>query len=228
MSTAPLNWSLIRLLVVKDWQLFEKQLAAYVAGGIVALGLLGTPRYWSFYAGALLLMVVMIAAACFSISNSLIVERKERTLAFVMSLPVSPLEFTLAKLLGNLATFLVPYALLNLGAVALILLTPLPDGLLVYWLLIAGHIGLAYSLSLAVALSVESEGWNTFVMISCMVMLNPFLMALGQIPAIVDPLKGNDIVWSAPALAILGAQALASLLILGLTGWRQARRPAFY
>ncbi len=223
-----LNWSLIRLLVVKDWQLFEKQLAAYVLGGVVALGLIGLGKSWSFYIGSLLLIVVMIAAACFSISNSLINERKERTLAFVMSLPVSPLEFTLVKLLGNLATFALPYALMVLGASALILLTPLPDGLFVYWLLIAGHILLAYSLSLAVALGVESEGWNTFVMVASQVLINPFIMGLSQIPAIVEPLRGELVVWSPQAVAILSAQALGSLLILGVAGWRQARKPAFY
>lgn len=223
-----LNWPLIRLLIVKDWQLFEKQLAAYVLGGVVALALLGHAKPWSFYIGALLLLVVMVAVACFSISNSLIVERKERTLAFVMSLPVSPLEFTLAKLLGNLATFAVPYAVLTLGAVALILFTPLPDGLFVYWLLVAGHILFAYSLSLAVALSLESEGWNTFVMITSQVLINPFIMGLGQIPAIADTVRGNAIVWSAPAIAILLAQGLGSLALLAFAGWRQARKPAFY
>lgn len=225
---ASLNWPLIRLLIVKDWQLFEKQLAAYVLGGVVALGLLGHAKPWSFYVGALLLLIMMIGVACFSITNSLLVERKERTLAFVMSLPVSPLEFTLAKLLGNLATFGVPYLLLSGGAVALILFTPLPDGLFVYWLLIAGHILLAYSLSLAVALSLESEGWNTFVMIASQVLINPFLMGLGQIPAIADTVRGNTIVWSAPAIAILLAQVLGSVALLAFAGWRQARKPAFY
>lgn len=223
-----LNWPLIRLLIVKDWQLFEKQLAAYVLGGVVALGLLGLLKPWSFYIGSLLLLVLMVAVACFSISNSLINERKERTLAFVMSLPVSPREFLLAKLLGNLATFTVPYTVLTLGAVAMILFTPLPDGLFVYWLLVAGHILFAYSLSLAVALSLESEGWNTFVMITSQVLINPFIMGLGQIPAIADTVRGNAIVWSVPAVAILLAQVLGSVALLAFAGWRQARKPAFY
>ena len=94
--TLDLNLPVIRLLVLKDWQLFQKQLAAYVLGGIVALCLLGMAKPWSFYAGSLLLLVVLVAAACFAISTSLLVERKEHTLAFVMSLPVSPLDFTIA------------------------------------------------------------------------------------------------------------------------------------
>jgi ABC-2 type transport system permease protein len=222
------NYPLIRLLVAKDWQLYQKQLAAFVLAGILALCLLGMARPWSFYLGSLLLIIVLVAAACFSISTSLLVERKEQTLAFVMSLPVSPLDFTLAKLAGNLLTFIVPFAVLLAGTLGVILYTPLPDGLFAYSLLIFGHIALAYSLSLAVAMRVESEGWNTFAMIASMVMINPFMMALTQIDAISSTISEDAIVFSAPALAILGTQALISVLAIGHTAWWHGRKSAFY
>jgi hypothetical protein len=223
-----LNAPLIRLLVLKDWHLFQKQLAAYVLAGIVALCFLGAATPWAFYLGSLLLIVVMVAAACFAISTSLLVERKEHTLAFVMSLPVSPLDFTVAKMLGNLLTFGVPYAVMGLGALGVILLTPLPDGLFVYALLLFGHIGLAYCVSLAVAMNVESEGWNTFAMIASMVLINPFIMMLGQIEAISGPAPKDAIVWSTPAVAILATQVGLGALALGLTTWWNGRKPAFY
>jgi ABC-2 type transport system permease protein len=87
---------------------------------------------------------------------------------------------------------------------------------------------LAYSLSLAVAMTVESEGWNTFVMIASMVLINPFIMGIGQIPAIAAPIKTEAIVWSTPALAILTAQLLLSAAIVALSGWLHCRKPAFY
>src|SRR3546814_1622337 len=107
-----LNTPVIRLLVAKDWQLFQKQLAFYVLAGIVALCFLGLAKPWAFYVGSLMLLIVMVSAACFSISTSLMVERKEQTLAFVMSLPVSPLDFTVSKLAGNVLTFAVPFVVL--------------------------------------------------------------------------------------------------------------------
>jgi ABC-type transport system involved in multi-copper enzyme maturation permease subunit len=226
--TVELNKPLIRLLVIKDWQLFQKQLAAYVLAGIVALCFLGTGKPWTFYLGSLLLIVALVATACFAISTSLLTERKEQTLAFVMSLPVSPLDFTVAKLAGNLLTFGVPYLLISLGTIGVILFTPLPDGLLVLSILVLGHIFLAYSVSLAVAMNVESEGWNTFVMIASMVLINPFIMLLGQIDAINDPVRGDVVVWSVQAVAILLAQILLSVLAVGLTAWWNGRKPAFY
>lgn len=231
-ATAPValpavQWDIVRTLMVKDWQLFEKPLAAYVLAGIVALGLIGLARPWSFYAGALLLIVLLVAVACMSISNALLTERKEQTLAFVMSLPVSPLDFTLAKLGGNAFTFLVPFLVLLAGTVGVTLTTPVPDGFVVFATLVYGHVLLAFSLSLAVAMSVRSEGWNVFVMIATQVLVNPFLMLLGQIASIRDVGRGEAIVWSGEALLILGLQVGLSALAIGFTGWWHGRKAAF-
>jgi ABC-type transport system involved in multi-copper enzyme maturation permease subunit len=222
------QWSAIRALVQKDWQLFEKQLAAYVGAGILALALMGHAQRWSFYLGSLLLIIVMVAALCFAVSTALINERKEKTLAFVMSLPVTPLDFYLAKLLGNVVTFGVPFVVLTAGAVAVTVWTPLPNGLLTLVLLLAGHLFLAFCLSLAVAMRVESEGWNIFTMIASSVLINPLLMALGQIPDIASHWSGPVVVWSWQAVTILAAQVLIGFVLLVHTGWHHLRKPAFY
>jgi ABC-type transport system involved in multi-copper enzyme maturation permease subunit len=228
MKRFELNVPIIKQLIGKDWQLFQGQLSAYVTGGIFSLCILGMSTQWSFYLGSLLLIVVLVAVACFSISTSLLVERKEHTLPFIMSLPVSPLDFYLAKLLANLVTFMVPFLIIALGTLSVILFTPLPDGLVVYVLLIFGQILLGYSVSLSVAMAVESEGWNTFAMIGSMVLINPFIMAIGQLPEIADHLRTDDIVWSFPAIAILLAQLLTSVLILGVTGRVHCRKKSFF
>jgi ABC-type transport system involved in multi-copper enzyme maturation permease subunit len=228
MNRSRLNWPVIRLLVAKDWQLFQKQLAACVLGGIVALCLIGMATGWSFYLGSLLLIIMLVCTSCFSISNSLLVERKEHTLAFVMSLPVTPLDYYLSKLIGNLVTFLAPFLAMLAGTVLVILYTPLPDGLVVLSLLIFGHVLLAYAVSLSVAMAVESEGWNIFAMIGSMLLINPLIMLLGQIPAINDHVKADTIYFAPVAVAILLAQATLSVLVLAATGWVHCRKKSFY
>lgn len=222
------NFPVIRLLIVKDWQLFQKQLALYVLAGIVALCFLGMSKSWAFYVGSLMLIVVLVSIACFSISTSLLNERKEKTLAFVMSLPVSPLDFTLAKLAGNLITFAVPFLVIVGGTLILVLSSALPDGLLVYSLLIFSYIFFAFCLSLAVAMSVESEGWATFAMIGSMVMINPFIMGMSQIPEINDRVSVDAIVWTPEALVVLAVLVLLGTATIGITAWVHARKPAFY
>jgi ABC-type transport system involved in multi-copper enzyme maturation permease subunit len=228
MKLPQLNLRVIRLLIAKDWLLFQKQLAAYVTAGLFALCLMGMAKGWSFYMGSLLLLVVLVGTACFSISTSLLTERKEHTLAFVMSLPLTPLDFYLAKLLGNLVTFFVPFLIMSVGTIAVIAFTPLPDGLIVFSVLIFGFVTLAYSISLSVAMAVESEGWNTFAMIGSMVLINPFMMLLGQIPEISKYVNTESIVWSPPALSILLAQISLAVAVLVATGWVHCRKKAFY
>lgn len=223
-----LNIPVIRLLVAKDWQLFQKQLAFYVLAGIVALCFLGLAKPWAFYVGSLMLLIVMVSAACFSISTSLVVERKEHTLAFVMSLPVSPLDFTVSKLIGNLLTFGVPFVVLLGGTLAVVLFTPLPDGLFVYALLIFAYLLFAYAVSLAVAMSVESEGWATFAMIGSMVLINPYIMGLSQMPEISDRVSVDALVWTTPTVSLVAILVGLSLAVIGLTSWFHARKPAFY
>ncbi|MGY6519321.1 MAG: hypothetical protein ACXIUZ_11485 [Lysobacteraceae bacterium] len=223
-----LNIPVIRLLVAKDWQLFQKQLAVLVLAGIVALCFLGLAKPWAFYVGSLMLLIVLVSAACFSISTSLMNERKEHTLAFVMSLPVSPADFTVSKLIGNLLTFGVPFTVLLGGALAVVVLTPLPDGLLVYSLLIFAYILFAYAVSLAAVMSVTSEGWATFAMVGTMVMINPYIMGLAQIPDINDGTRVDAVVWTTPAVAILSTLVLLSVAIIGGATAYHARKPAFY
>lgn len=223
-----LNVPVIKLLVAKDWQLFQQQLAIYVLAGIVSLCFLGLAKPWAFYVGSLMLIIVLVAAACFSISTSLMVERKEQTLAFVMSLPVSPLDFTVAKLVGNLITFAVPFVVMLGGTLAVVLLTPLPDGLFVYALLIFAYLLFAFSVSLAVAMSVQSEGWATFAMIGSMVLINPYIMALSQIPEISGRVSVDALVWNTPAVAILATLTVLASALIGATAWFHARKPAFY
>lgn len=223
-----LNTSVIRLLVLKDWQLFQKQLAVYVLAGIVALCFLGLAKPWAFYVGSLMLLIVMISSACFSISTSLVTERKEHTLAFVMSLPVSPREFTLSKLAGNLLTFGVPFAVLLGGTLAVVLFTPLPDGLFVYTLLIFAYLLFAYAISLAVAMSVESEGWATFAMIGSMVLINPYIVGMSQLPAISANVGKDALVWTPTTVAIVTTLTLLSVAVMAVTTWHHARKPAFY
>lgn len=145
-----------------------------------------------------------------------------------MSLPVSPLDFTVSKLAGNALTFAVPFVVLLGGTLAVVLFTPLPDGLFVYALLIFAYLLFAYAVSLAVAMSVESEGWATFAMIGSMVLINPYIMALTQVPDISERVSVDALVWTTPAVAILATLVVLSLAVLGLTGWFHARKPAFY
>jgi hypothetical protein len=111
---------------------------------------------------------------------------------------------------------------------AVVLLTQLPDGLFVYALLIFGYILFAFSISLAIAMAVETEGWATFGMIAPMVLINPYMMALTQVPDIKDRIGVDALVWTTPAVLILSVLVVLSVVLIGAIAWHHARKPAFY
>jgi ABC-2 type transport system permease protein len=215
---------MIKTLVVKDWQIYQKQLAAYVIGLIIALSFLGMGSRWSFYLGLCALLCLLVCAGGFAIQSSLTNERKEQTLAFVMSLPITPLDFFWAKFLANLLIYLVPLLLSVGGTAFLVLFTPLPDGILVWSLLIYGLLCTHFFVCLSTALVVESEGWNLFVMIGLSVTVGPFIVGLGSIEAIGVHIKTNNIVWSLPALAIFAAEIVVSALAVVIARWLYSRK----
>lgn len=227
-----MNWlasdaGMVRKLVVKDWQVYQKQLAGYVAGMLLALGLIGMGRPWSFAAGALLLLVLLVVVGSYAIATSLMTERKEQTAPFIMSLPITPMDFYWGKLLGNLVIYLVPFLVVAGGMVALVLTTPLPDGMVVWSVLIAMFLLANFCISLCVAIAVESDGWNTFMMIAMMTLVGPYIYLVTRLGGITEHLGTEQIVWSAPALCLLAGNLAAIAVAIGVSSWFHARKTSF-
>ena len=203
---------MIRQLVLKDWQLYQKQFAAYVVGLLIGLTLIGAARTWAFYAGGLILLVLLICVGGFAIGTSLLNERKEHTLPFMMSLPITPDGFFWSKVLANTTIYLVPFTIVVAGTAFVVLFTPLPDGILVWSMLIYGLLAMNFFISLGAALVIESEGWNIFVQIATSTLISPFMILLGQVDAIGKRIPTNEIVWSTPALLILAVEIAVMIL----------------
>ncbi|CAN7287843.1 ABC-2 transporter permease [Pseudoxanthomonas sp. LjRoot168] len=227
-----MNWlasdgAMVRKLIVKDWQVYQKQLAGFVAGLLLALGLvgMGTPLLAS--AGALLLLVLLLVVGSYAIQSSVMLERKQQTQPFVMSLPVTPMDVFWGKLLANLVIYLVPFLLVGGFLLALVLTTPRPDGM-VPWLVVVALFMLAnFCLSLCMVIAVDSEGWNVFAMLALMTLIGPFLYWVTSMPGIREHLRGDAIVWSPPVLGLIGAELAAIGIAILIAGWVHARKTSF-
>jgi ABC-2 type transport system permease protein len=227
MKTNTYDIQMMKHLIVKDWQIYQKQLAAYVVGLLIGLTLVGMGKTWSFYAGAMLLLVLLICVGGFAIQSSLLNERKDHTLPFMMSLPISPMDYYWSKLLANISIYLVPFAIVAGGTAFLVLFTSLPNGLLVWSLLIYCFLAVNFFVSLCAALVLESEGWNLFVQIGLSTLISPFILWIGTFEAIHTNIKTNNIVWSMPALSIFLAQFAVIALAIGITRWGHLRKTSF-
>ena len=186
---------------------------------------MGTPLLSA--AGALLLLVLLIVVGSYAIQSSIMAERKQQTQPFVMSLPVTPMDVFWGKLLANLVIYLVPFLLVTGGMLAMILLTPSPDGAVPWMMLIALFVLANFIVSLCVAIAVDSEGWNTFAMLALMTLIGPFIYWVTWMDGIREHLKGDAIVWSPQVLALIGGELAVIGIGILIAAWVHARKASF-
>lgn len=227
MSWLASDAAMVRKLIVKDWQVYQKQLAGYVAGLLFALGLVGMGTPLMASAGGLLLLVLLIVVGSYAIQSSIMVERTQQTVPFVMSLPVAPMDVYWGKLLANLTIYLVPFLLVTGGLLALILTTPRPDGAVPWVAMIAMFVLANFCVSLCVAIAVDSEGWNVFTMLALMTLIGPFIYWVNSRDGITRYLLTDDIVWSATVIGVLAAEFAVIAVAILVTSWVHARKPSF-
>ncbi|MEI2797174.1 ABC-2 transporter permease [Pseudoxanthomonas sp. F11] len=227
-----MNWlasdaGMVGKLIIKDWQVYQKQLAGYVAALLLALGLVGMGTPMMAAAGALLLLVLLLVVGSYAIHSSITAERKQQTVPFILSLPVTPMDVYWGKLLANLVIYLVPFLLVVAGLLAMILTTPRPDGTVPWVVVVALFLLANFCVSLCVAIAVDSEGWNIFTMLVLMTLIGPFIYWVSRLDGIVQHLKTDEIVWSAPVLGIVAAELAAIAVAILVTSWIHARKAAF-
>ncbi len=222
-----LNMPVIKQLIYKDWYLNRKLLATYVGGGIFSLCLISFGE-WQFFMGSIMLISMMVGMGNHQLAATMINERKEQTLAFVMSLPVSPADYAMAKFLSNMVLFFIPWALLVLATTAVILLTPLPDGLIAFTLLICVLIAVNHCICWSVTMATETEASFLIVMIGLNCLLNPALYFLARSPDIGGHNRGDSFIWTATASQVLVCEIFAIVLLLVGTLYFRSRKKVFF
>lgn len=223
-----MNYTIIKHLVRKDWHFSRGIIAFYIAAGALALVLLGLDNGQAFYVGSVLFFTVLIGLSIHLVMVTIIHERKDQTLPFIMSLPVSPMEYTTAKVFANLLIFLVPWLTLAIGSFVLVNGRPsLPNGLLPLTAIIVMEIFVAYSLFLAVSLVTESHAWTIGAVVVCNLFFNYFLFFTTHLPGIAESMGGPVAVWSPVVWSILAIEVALLFVFLGLTFYFQGRKTDF-
>ncbi len=222
-----MNYAMVKRLTLKDWYLQRWMIIACFAGGVASLGIIALGSNLSFYVGLLLLITALIAIGAHLAVASIVGERKDQTLVFVMSLPVSYREYTTSKILGTLLVFLVLWIPLVLGSLALLLYTPKTYGLVPYFLIMATEILVSTCLIAAVAVMTESQGWTVGAMMVGNVALNVVGYLVAHVSGVSKWMWGTSIRWTPAAWALLlGEFALIGLLV-GITFYCQSRKSDF-
>src|SRR5215467_10557575 len=102
-----MNRSLILRLGLKDGYLSRATLVGVAAVGALSVGSLYLRHGLTSLLGMFAALIATIFLGTLLPQQTIVNERKRQNLAFVMSLPISIREYTTAKILCNLAGFLV-------------------------------------------------------------------------------------------------------------------------
>jgi len=223
-----MNYAMVRLLILKDWYLQRWIILGSLAGGALALAITISFGKAGFFIGMILLVTVLIASGDQLAFTLVVNERKEKTLAFVMSLPISAVEYTAGKVLANLLIFLVPWTAILVGSLTLILATPaIPHGLVPYVTIMCIEILVTTCFVSCVAIVSESQSWAIATVIVGNVGFNVVGYCVAHVASVAATMFGPVVVWNPASITILLAELVTIAVLFAFTFYVQSRKTHF-
>jgi hypothetical protein len=218
-----MNLQAIKILFLKDLFLSRRYLFAYFVGGLAASAIACLPQATFAFIGFILVITVAIAAGIHLIGTLLLSESIDHTRLFVMSLPVSLLDYSIGKIAVVLTTYLIPWGGMFTCLVIANVVAGKQGNLIVlpaiFFFLFSG-----FALQLVTAVVSESVGFTISVMVGCNVALNVFLMKFFENPEVVAATKSDVLTWPNIVLQVVAVEVLIVLLALGLAFVFQTRK----
>jgi len=218
-----MNLKAIRILFLKDLFLSRRHLFAYFVGGVAASALACSPNATLSFVGFILVITVAIAAGIHLIGTLMLAETTDQTRLFVMSLPISLLDYSIGKISVVLTTYLIPWtAMFTCLIIATFVMGK--QGNLAVLPTIFLFLLCAFMLQLVTAGISESVGWTICVMVGCNVGMNVFLMQLFANAEVAEVAKSDVLSWPSLVLQIIGVELLIIIVALAAAFLFQTRK----
>lgn len=217
-----------RKLIAKELYVNRWFIAGATLAGIVSVLIAGSGTKAGFNVGALTWITTVIAfgvmLAIYGISN----ERKEHTLLFVLSLPLSNGDYVRSKQIGLALCFFLPWLVSSVAAVTLVLVQPdIPDGLVPFLVMLCVFMLANFSLVLCGALHATSEALTSAVIIVTNMGVSIFMFSVAAIPAIGTHMFEAKPVWNDTVWTVLAVEFLTLIVAFALPLLVAARRRDF-
>jgi ABC-2 type transport system permease protein len=219
-----MSGSAVNRLILKDLHLWRWLVAGALAAGSASIAIMPLTPVAS-YVGGVAFVCVLVILNIVLVMNGVVQERKDKVQLFILSLPVSTTQYTIAKVIANALAFTVPWTVLTTAAIAMIVVSAMPDGLLPFWTVLLGYLLAYYFVLLAVGLATDSTGWHASTITIGNVSINLLIPLLLNLPSIGTQTSSPRAVWTADVVAMVvgevlvgaGALALAIRLRAGRT-----------
>jgi ABC-2 type transport system permease protein len=216
--------TITRMLIAKELHQHRWLIATVLLSAVVSLGI-ATRGMMQFNVGVLVWLSAIIALGVILVLTGTTNERKERSLLYVLSLPLSGGDYVRVKLLSLLACFVFAWLLLAAGSLALVLFDPdIPDGMLPYGVLLNVYLLANFTVLLCAGLHLRSEGLMTIVVITTNMGVTVYMFTVGATPALHDHMFGAAPVWNSAFWTVLVIELAVTAAALVLPLLVAARR----
>jgi ABC-type transport system involved in multi-copper enzyme maturation permease subunit len=209
-------------LHVNRWLVVGAAVASVISLLVCPLGKTG------FSIGSLTWLTSIIAFGVILAIYGIMNERKDHSLQFVLSLPLSIADYVRAKMLGLALCFLVVWLVASVGALVLIFAaSDIPDGLAPYTVLLCVFMLANYSVVLCGTLHARSEALISGVIIVTNMGVSIFMFTVGPLPEIQKYIWQAAPVWNSTFWTVLGCELAVLLIAFTLPFFIAARRRDF-
>ena len=223
-----MNRSIVARLIAKDLHLYRWLIAGAVVAGIASLALSelvpGDSVTTGLNVGILLFITTVMAFGIFIAMYGILKERQDHSRLFVLSLPVSPAQVSIAKVAAALVAFLGPWLVLTGGVVVLRYAAGGAIGDLPFFVAMMTFFLAEFCVLVAVVAITLSELWSIVGILVTNTSVPVFLAWLGGLPGVVGHRGDAVAAWNPTILSVLAVEAAVILLALGLAFVIPSRR----
>jgi ABC-2 type transport system permease protein len=217
---------IVRQLVAKDLFLARWILFGSTAAGVVSIAVAPLSPVM-FYVGSISLICVLIALNVFLVLHGVTQERKDKVLLFVLSLPISTLQYTRTKMMSTLIAFFFPWLLLTTFSLVVMEATSLPNGLMPFALATLLYLLCYHCLLLGVGLVAESAGWATAAIVFGNVSVNFFIPLVFRLPSAGPNVSTETALWGPDLITVFILEIVFCVVVLALSLILCSRKKSF-
>jgi ABC-2 type transport system permease protein len=219
--------SVVGQLIWKDWQLGRGGIYGSIAAGALGLAIVTRATEVFMVVGTVWFFISLILVGTMLPLAGIVNERKKQNLAFLMSLPVSSLQYATSKLVSSTGMFLIPWVTLVGAGLLLIYRSGLPHGIIPLMLILAMLPWVGFAILTAAAMIGETEGWALAANVAVQSSYGLTWYFLGRVPEIMKYNTSRVVVWNPTTLKILATELAIIPLLLGITYFVQSRKRDF-
>lgn len=215
-------------LVGKDMSIMKVPALLWWLCGLVSIAIVvfGGSQMLNF--ASILFISGMAGAGIHSVMGTVLFERRDKTMAFIMTLPITIAQYNTAKLIANLLIFSAVWITLSVASYVIVVRDDIiPLGNIPFLAIIFVGIFLANIIVLAISLITETMGGGIAAIIGANVGTQMYIWWVYGLDGIQTTIGGSEAVWNNTVTTVLVSQIAVIATLILFTYVFQARKKDF-